>query len=761
MAYTIINGLGQLTEFSSYITNNSTTYQFGTAAEALEAYPQFEVVDGFLNETADLSTNVVEYQPALEGGTVAGAEVVSMATAEEGIAATTGAATITSVSVIELVGGILAGLGIGILSYEANKDFWIDVSNNLFINVPGYEPITYDNIEDMSILTLFKGNKTYVSAELVQRMNNYLIELGVYENNTTITYDVPTEPGTYTVSSPDVNMENVMAGIATVHDAIGHHDNDINMCFSQLISALKFYGIPSTARLFTIIYQTNLNEISLRYYDCSDDDIEITFNGSQVTQSNTSLIRRLYGRYVPGLDPIYGADSQDQSIWLGQGSIPGTFYYNLCSINATIVIIPAIEEMPLLVPGLYSTTPDSIPLELPDWWENILEIGAINPSTVTVTDHPYLPVSVPNQSPYTYPVTTPQDDAQRGTTPSTNQEPIDESPSRPYTYDPSPVPDPPGPNPSPTPTPGPAIPVIPTIGGDANALFTAYNPTKTQLNSLGGVLWSSSIIQQIVQMFTNNPLDAIISLHILYATPTTGGNKNIKLGYIDTGIAAKEITNQYVSIDCGTINIAEYFGDARDYAPYSSASLFLPMIGFKDLRIEDCMGCTVHIVYNIDCFTGTVLANLEITKRGVKQILYTYEGNCAVNLPLTGADKSRQLATMTGMIGGAITGNPLMATGAAMSMMSGGMKTDIQRSGTFTGNASAMGCKKPYIVIASSIAAEADSYGSYYGKTANKTVTLSQLSGFTQLKDVHIDQIVCTDSERSELYNLLLSGVIF
>ena len=462
---------------------------------------------------------------------------------------------------------------------------------------------------------------------------------------------------------------------------------------------------------------------------------------------------------MEGMDPDFGADTAEQSIWLGEGhAYTYTFF---CSINATIVITPAIEEMPLLVPGLYSTSPDSIPLEIPNWWADILEIGAISPEGASVTSHPYLPISVPDASPYTQPVTTPQSEAQTGDTPSSNEDPIDKSPKNPFTYEPSPVPDPPGPNPKPTPTPSVPLPVIPTIGGDANALFTAYNPTKAQLNSLGHVLWSSSIIEQIVQMFTNNPLDAIISLHILYATPTTGSDKNIKLGYIDTGIAAKEITNQYVSIDCGTVRIPEYFGDARDYAPYSSASLYLPMIGFKDLRIEDSMGCTIHIVYNVDCFTGTVLANLEITKRGVKQILYTYEGNCAVNLPLTGADKSRQLSTMAGMIGGAITGNPIMATGAAMSVMSGGMKTDIQRSGTFTGNASAMGCKNPYIIIASSIAAEASEYGSYYGQTANKTVKLSQLHGFTKLKDVHVDQIVCTDNERSEIYNLLLNGVIF
>ena len=209
MAFTIIEGLGQLTEFSSYITSNSTTYQFGSAAEALEAYPQFEVVDGFLNETSELSTNIVEYQPALEGGTVAGAEVVSMSASGEGVAATTGAATVTSVSLVELLGGICAGLGIGILSYEANKDFWIDVSNNLFLNVPGYVPITYDNIDDMSILTLFKNGKTYVSAELVQQLNNKLIEMGVYDNNDVISYEIPSDPGTYTFQSPDVNMANV------------------------------------------------------------------------------------------------------------------------------------------------------------------------------------------------------------------------------------------------------------------------------------------------------------------------------------------------------------------------------------------------------------------------------------------------------------------------------------------------------------------------------------------------------------------------
>ena len=427
------------------------------------------------------------------------------------------------------------------------------------------------------------------------------------------------------------------------------------------------------------------------------------------------------------------------------------------SINNDIVIIPEIPELPALQPRTISTTPNSIPTELPNWWANILEIGQINPSTETVTPTPYLPISVPNTSPRTNPVTTPQTTVQTGDTPDTNTTPIDDSPKKPFGGN-SPITSPT--DPTPTPTPTPVIPVIPAIGGQANKLFTVYNPTQANLDALGGVLWSQNVIQQIIQMFTNNPLDAIISLHILYATPTTGANKEIKLGYVPTGVTCPEVTNQYVNVNCGTVRVPELFGDARDYAN-TDITIYLPMIGFRQLKTEDAMASNISVDYKVDVFTGTVLANVTVTRDSTNQVFYTFEGNCAVNLPLTGADKSRQLATAVGVIGSVVTGNPVMGMASATAIAGGSARANIQRSGNFTGNAGAMGCKKPYIIVSSDVPYDAVGYNAQYGYPANLTVMLGTCHGYVKAKEVHADSIAnATEKEKREIENQLKQGVI-
>ena len=45
-----------------------------------------------------------------------------------------------------------------------------------------------------------------------------------------------------------------------------------------------------------------------------------------------------------------------------------------------------------------------------------------------------------------------------------------------------------------------------------------------------------------------------------------------------------------------------------DYAPYTKAEIFLPFIGFCPLNINDIMGKSVDITYNIDLLSGVCTA---------------------------------------------------------------------------------------------------------------------------------------------------------
>lgn len=303
------------------------------------------------------------------------------------------------------------------------------------------------------------------------------------------------------------------------------------------------------------------------------------------------------------------------------------------------------------------------------------------------------------------------------------------------------------------------IPTVP-IGGSASKLFSVYNPTDGQLNSLGTYLWSSNILDLLAK-FLQNPLDAIITLHQVYVTPPTSGSKNIYLGYLDSGVSALSVNNQYVDIDCGSVIVPEYYNDARDYTPWTQVQMYLPFIGIVPLTPEDIINSAVNVKYGVDLYSGAVLASVTVTKPdGVTQTMYQFSGNCAVEYPLTSGNINGVIKGLSGAITGAMVGG---VSGAVVGGLSGAMSggASVGRSGSFGSNSGAMGYKKPYLIINRKIPDDASNYSTFYGYPSNKTVTLSQCKGYTRVKSVHVDNMVnATSIEKEMIESKLKSGVI-
>lgn len=313
---------------------------------------------------------------------------------------------------------------------------------------------------------------------------------------------------------------------------------------------------------------------------------------------------------------------------------------------------------------------------------------------------------------------------------------------------------------SPTPTPTPVIPVLPP-SISAQRLYTVHKVSQQELDTLGGYLWSSDFISLIEHMFTE-PIDAVIGLHTLFyggSLPTGQSGHQIKLGAIDaTGCTGTLITNQFMKFQCGSVNIPEYWNNANDYAPYTEAEIFLPFIGFRDLDINEIMGGSVSLSYGIDIFTGACVAMIGVMRDHISQALYTFEGNCAIQQPVTGADYSRIIGGLISAGMGIATGGAGAVIGTAAALSS--HKISYGRSGNISANAGACMPKQPYILIKRPNAYDAPNYRSFYGDPANWTVTLGSCSGYTRVKDVHLDQIACTDVEKEEILTMLKQGVI-
>lgn len=303
--------------------------------------------------------------------------------------------------------------------------------------------------------------------------------------------------------------------------------------------------------------------------------------------------------------------------------------------------------------------------------------------------------------------------------------------------------------------------VIPS--GSANALYSIYNPTQGELNSFGAWLWSSNFVDQLLKLF-NDPMQAIIGLHKVFAPPVISGTDTIKVGYLDSGVSSNVVGNQYTTIDCGSVDVLEYFGNVFDYDPFTQIYIYLPFVGIEKLDTGDVMRGRVGVKYHVDVLTGACLAEISITRDASGGILYTFAGNCAVQYPISSGSYMGIVASLASIAGGVVG---TVASGGALAPVAMGAvngvlnaHTRVQHSGAFSGNAGAMGVKIPYLIITRPQTCLADNFPAFNGYPANKTITLSACSGFIKCETCHVENIPATDAELSEIEMLLKGGII-
>ena len=306
-------------------------------------------------------------------------------------------------------------------------------------------------------------------------------------------------------------------------------------------------------------------------------------------------------------------------------------------------------------------------------------------------------------------------------------------------------------------------PFVPANPVSESGFVSLYTPSLSELKAFSSWLWSTDFSNSIKKLF-QDPMNAIIGLHMLYTEPEIGERKNIIVGYVDSNVNTRTVANQYKKIDCGTIAVREYYGDSRDY-DFTNISIYLPFLGIQQLNAKDLMGGSINVIATVDVLTGTILYNLNVTKNGVKQTLYTFSGNCAVQLPISSGSYASILANTIGLVAGGVatfaTGGgaaPLLIGAAAQAAT--GTHAKVSASNTIGSNAGAMGIKKPYLILNRQNSYNASYYNDIQGYPSNVNVKLANCSGFTKIKECHLDGIPATDEEIEEIYTLLKQGVI-
>ena len=304
------------------------------------------------------------------------------------------------------------------------------------------------------------------------------------------------------------------------------------------------------------------------------------------------------------------------------------------------------------------------------------------------------------------------------------------------------------------------FPTLPTNSAIESGAIVCFVVDQSRVTQVFQKLWNTNIFDIAnFQKLLEAPLDSLVSLQCIPIIPTAAGGGSIQLGNFDTEVSAPIVTQQYYTIDCGTLKIPEFWGSALDYSPYTKFEIYLPFIGFRDVQIDDVMKTTLHLKYTYDILTGNMIAHLKCGQ----SVLYKWPGNVKQVVPVSARvnDALERLAGGLMSVGGASSGGGLAmaAIGAAINVAMS--KTHVSRSGEVSGSTGLLDDFTPYVVIHRPIQSLANNFKAFKGYPSNITAVLNTLTGYTEVEYIHLTGIAgATDAELLEIEQLLKKGVL-
>lgn len=247
--------------------------------------------------------------------------------------------------------------------------------------------------------------------------------------------------------------------------------------------------------------------------------------------------------------------------------------------------------------------------------------------------------------------------------------------------------------------------------------FTIYEPTNANMKKINDTIFINAGDSNTV-----NVLQYFSSYKKFYCKIPVAGYKQLKGGRYDFGVQAPYVKEHTIVVDCGSVEIVEHYQSLLDYSPFSRLTIYLPFIGFQELDDKLVVGHTLKVQYVVDVLSGRCLAQLYVDSTELKSCIAEYGGTIA-------ADE---------MFGGDSGYNYY----GAYELM-----TTLQ-----------LGELSCYVLIHTKIPLEGDIVN-YKGLPTNEIVKVGDVTGFIKYSSIHVDGMTATDVEKSEIENLLLSGI--
>ena len=288
------------------------------------------------------------------------------------------------------------------------------------------------------------------------------------------------------------------------------------------------------------------------------------------------------------------------------------------------------------------------------------------------------------------------------------------------------------------------VPTLPTFSFNS-AGSQLYKLTSVQMTAFTNWLWSSDW-QDNIKKIRTNPIENIIGIAVT-DIDVSGTTQTIKLGNLETDVQAQAVNN-WITIDCGSISLAEYYGSFADYEPFIATTLYLPKVGFVQIPADVCMNNTIKVVYNIELSSGEGLCFVHITNKrdGFSYVYNTYSCTVNGNIPLSASDHTQQLVASANFALNTTTAIASTVAGVPSNYnpLSGALNVATAKNPTTTtgrvGNMSAMMCvKKPYLLINRTVLTKPSTYQENNGYLINYTATINGHTGFLKTRDFHAE----------------------
>ena len=343
----------------------------------------------------------------------------------------------------------------------------------------------------------------------------------------------------------------------------------------------------------------------------------------------------------------------------------------------------------------------------------------------------------------------------------------------------------------------PGTPTNPTGGGDGDGdnisddiplpdvtffpnsnAYNRYWLKSSDLTALQNWIFGETFLNDIRRLW-NDPAEYLINISYY---PFNGylhdvnnvSPANISIGNLTSDISAFAMGDGYsAKFRGGTLAVNEYYGTYMDYAPYTSAEIYIPYIGYRQLNINDIMGKTIELIYAVDWDTNQLTATILVDDRP----LTMFSGAFGVKLALSGTNANQVAETITqGIIGTVTTAGMAVAagvTGNVVGAVAGGVKAaegalntlfNVQNSprqfGTPTPSTGVYNTQIPHLIIHRPISAEPSDYKTLKGYPAGYSGKVSEFSGYLQCSSVKLPSAgTMTDGEMNEINRLLTGGI--